>query len=144
MQYLSWAKIPELWFVYVEERKTIGLGRRNAEKSMCGKGKELSVTECRMTVVQLLSHVQLFLTPRTAAHQASLSFTISWSLLKFMSIKLGMSSNHLILYCPLPLLPSILPSNSVFSNCQLFASGGQSIGASASNKCSELISLRID
>ena len=43
MQYLSWTKIPELWFVYVEERKTVSLGKRNGEKSMCEKVEELSV-----------------------------------------------------------------------------------------------------
>ena len=116
----------------------------------------MSVTEYRMTV-QSLSHVQLFVTPRTAAHQASLSFTTSWSLLRFMSIESVMSFNHLILYCPLLLLSSIFPSIRVFSNSQFFAqsgssgsflivssSGGQSIGTSASNEYSELISLRID
>ena len=56
-----------------------------------------------------LSHVQLFVTPWTAAHQASLSFTISQSLLKFKSIELVMLSNHLILCSPLLLLSSILP-----------------------------------
>ena len=66
--------------------------------------------------VQLLSCVQLFVTPWTAAHQASLSFTISWSLLKLMSIELVMASNHLILCCPLLLLPSIFPSIRVSSN----------------------------
>ena len=56
------------------------------------------------------------LTPWTAAHQASLSITNSWSLLKVMSIELVMPSNHPILYCPLLLLPSIFPSIRVFSN----------------------------
>ena len=62
-------------------------------------------------VVQLLSCVQLF-----AAHQASLSFLISWSLLKLMSIELVMTSNYLILCCPLLLLPSVFPIIRVFSN----------------------------
>ena len=66
--------------------------------------------------VQLLSRVRLFMTPWTAALQASLSFTISLSLLKLMSVELVMPSNHLILCCPLLLLPSILPSIRVFSN----------------------------
>ena len=66
-------------------------------------------------LLQLLSHVRLFATQWTAAHQVSLSFTISWSLLKLMSIVLMMLSNHLILCCPL-LLPSIFPSLRVFSN----------------------------
>ena len=67
-------------------------------------------------VVESLSQVQLFATPWTAAHQASRSFTISWSLLKLMSIELVMPSNHLILCCPLLLLSSIYPSIRVFSN----------------------------
>ena len=66
--------------------------------------------------VQLLSRVRLFTTPWTAARQASLSFTNSRSLLKFMSIESVMPSNHLILCRPLPLLPSILPSIRVPSN----------------------------
>ena len=56
------------------------------------------------------------MTPWTAAHQASLSFTISWSLLKLMSIELVMPSNHLVLCCPFLLLPSIFPSIRVFTN----------------------------
>ena len=56
------------------------------------------------------------MTPWTAAHQASLSFTISWSLLKLMSVELVMPSNPLILCCPLLLLPSIFPSIRVYSN----------------------------
>ena len=66
--------------------------------------------------VQLFSSVQLFVTPWTAARQASLSITNSWSLPKLMSIELVMPSNHLILCCPLLLLPSIFPSIRVFSN----------------------------
>ena len=65
-------------------------------------------------VVHSLSHVQLFVTPWAAASQASQSFTISRSSLKLMSIALVMPSNHLILCCPLLLLPSIFPS--IFSN----------------------------
>ena len=68
------------------------------------------------TVVQSTSHVRLFATPWTRARQASLSLTISWSLSKFMSIKLVMPSNHLILCHLLLLLPSIFPSIRVFSN----------------------------
>ena len=69
-----------------------------------------------IVVVQSISHVQLFATPLTAAHQASLSITNSWSLLKLLSIELVMPSNHLILCCPLLLLPSIFPSIRVLSN----------------------------
>ena len=66
--------------------------------------------------VQSLSRVRLFVTPWTAACQASLSVTNSWSLLKLMSIELVMPSNHLILFCPRLLPPSIFPSIRVFSN----------------------------
>ena len=83
-------------------------------------------------VVQLLNHVQHFATPSTAAYQASLSFTISWNFLKFMSIESVMPFNHHNLCCPLLLLPSAFPSIRVFSESQLFASGGQSIYNSAS------------
>ena len=69
-----------------------------------------------VVVLLLLSYVQLFVTPWTAAHQASLSFTISLSLLKLMSIELVMPSNHLILCRPLLLLPSLSPIIRVFSN----------------------------
>nr|QJD26173.1 lipin 1 delta [Bubalus bubalis] len=65
---------------------------------------------------QLPSRVQLFVTPWTAAHQASLSLTISWILPKFISIESMMPSNHLVLCRPLLLLPSIFPSIRVLSN----------------------------
>ena len=68
------------------------------------------------SVVQSLSHVQLFVTPWTAACQSSLSFNISWSLIKLMSIEAVMPSNCFILRCPPLLLPSIFPSIRFFSN----------------------------
>ena len=71
---------------------------------------ERQALEGQLSSVQLLSHVQLFVTPWITAHQASLSFTISGSLLKLMAIVSVMPSNHLILCCPLLLLPSIFPS----------------------------------
>ena len=71
---------------------------------------------CPYVVVELPIHVQLFVTPWTAACQASLSFTISWSLLKLMSTEAVMPSKHLILCCPLLLLPSVFPSIRFFSN----------------------------
>ena len=83
-----------------------------------------SNSELIVVAVQLLSHVQLFATPRTAARQASLSFTISLSLLKLMSIESVMPSNHFILCRPLLLLPSASGS---FPMSRLFTSGGQSI-----------------
>ena len=83
-----------------------------------------------LSLVQSLSRVWLFATPWT--QQVSLSFTISQSLFKLMSIELVMLSNHLILCCPLLLLPSVFPASGSFLVSQFFASGGQSIGASAS------------
>ena len=85
-------------------------------------------------------------TPRTAARQIPLSFTISRSLLKLMSVKLVMPSNHLVLCCPLH-LPSVFPSIRVFSSESFFTSDGQSIGfcfsISPSNEYSGLIFLRL-
>ena len=85
-----------------------------------------------LSSVQLLSPVQLFVTPWTAACQASLSITNSWNLLKLMSIELVMPSNHLFLCHPLLLLPSIFPSIRSFPRSQFFASHGQSVRVSAS------------
>ena len=76
----------------------------------------LVVTVFVEVVVQSLSHVRLFVTPWTAACQSSLTFTISQRLLKLMTIESLMQSNHLILRHPLLLLPSIMPSITVFSN----------------------------
>ena len=99
-------------------------------------------------VVQSLSRVQLFLTPWTAAHQASLSFTTFWSLLKLMSIKLVIPSNHLI-FCCLLLLPSIFLSIRIFSSeLTLHIRGPEnwsfSFSISPSNEYSGLISIRMN
>ena len=83
-------------------------------------------------VVQALSHIRLFATPWTAALQASLPFTISWSLLKLMPIESIMPSNHLILCRPLFFLPSAFPASGSFPVSQLFPSGGQRIAVSVS------------
>ena len=82
--------------------------------------------------VQSLSHVWLFVTPWTAVCQASLSFTNSWSLLKLMSFESMMPSNHLILCHPLLFLLQSFPALGSFPTIQLLASGGQSVGVSAS------------
>ena len=82
--------------------------------------------------VQLLSHVQLFAAPWTAARQASLSVTNYWSLFKLMFMESVVPSNHLILCCALLLLPSNFLNIRSFRVSQLFTSGGQSIGVSAS------------
>ena len=99
-----------------------------------------------VVVVQLLSRVQLFGTPWTAACQASLSFTITQSQLRLMSIELKMPSNHLILCLPLLLLSSIFPSIRVFSNALALHIKGPSFSfsISPSNEYSGLISFRID
>ena len=97
--------------------------------------------------VQLLSHVWLFVTPWTPAHQASLSFSISQSLLKLMSIESVMPSNHLILCHPLLLLLPVFPSIRVFSNelvLRIKWSMYWSFSISPSNEYSGLISFRID
>ena len=98
-----------------------------ARKTQCG-----SQISSFVVVVQLLSRVQLFGTPWTAGCQASLSFTISQSLLKLTSLELKMPSNHLILCLPLLLLSSIFPSIRVFSNALDLHIRGPSIGASTS------------
>ena len=99
--------------------------------------------------VQSLSLVRLFVTPWTAARQASLSITNSWSLLKLMSIESVMPSNHLILCCPLLLLPSIFPSIRVFSNESVLCIRWPkywsfSFSISLCNEYLGLISFRID
>ena len=82
--------------------------------------------------VQLFSCVRLLATPWATVHQASLSITNSQSLPKLMSIESVMPSNHLILCHPCLLLPSIFAASGSFQMSQLFTSGGQSIGVSAS------------
>ena len=106
-------------------------------------------TNSIISSVQLLSHIQLFVTPCTAAHQApSLSITNSCNLFKFMSIESAMPSNHLILCRPL-LLPSIFSSIRVFSNesvlrIRWLKYWSFSFSISPSNEYSGLISFRMD
>ena len=99
--------------------------------------------------IQSLNHVQLFVTPWTAARQASLSITNSWSLLKLMSIESVMPSNHLILCRPLLLPPSIFPNIRVFSNEPVLCIRWPkywsfSFNSSPSSEHSGLISFRMD
>ena len=145
-------------FISLWIRRAFTYNANNEIKILAGKSLKCSFLRWRsyyynvackefiVVVVQSLSYVQLFTTPWTAAHQASLPFTISWSLLKLISIESEMISNRLILCYPL-LLPSIFPSTRVFSSW-FFASGGQTIGfsftISPSNEYSGLISFRID
>ena len=132
------------------------------QSSMCSTGgpcedhifKSWSVVDFKcgslqFVVVWSLSHVWLFVTPWSAARQASLSFTISQSLLRLLSIESVMPSNHLILCHPFLLLPSFFPSIRVFSSelalCIRWPKYWSfSFSISASNECSELISVRVD
>ena len=109
----------------------------------------MSHTTHQFSSVQLLSHVRLFATPWTSAHQASMSITNSRSLFKFTSIELVTPSNHLILCRPLLFLPSIFPSIRVFSNESALRIRWPeywsfSFSVSPSNEYSGLIFFRID
>ena len=112
------------------------------------KQVNFSISWRKASSIHLLSHVRLFVTPWTAARQASLSITNSQSLIKLLSIASVMPSNHLLFCHPLLLLPSIFPSIRVFSNesalgtrCAKYWSFSFSI--SPSNEYSGLISFRI-
>ena len=113
------------WVLFLLSRCTL------IQFSKCGSDLAATILPWELVVFQSLSCVWLFVTPWTAAHQASLSIINSQSLLKLTSIELVMPSNYLIICCPL-LLPSIFPNSGVFSMSQFFTSGGQSIGVSAS------------
>ena len=106
----------------------------NPHTLLVGMQTSTATMENSISSVQLLSRVQLFATPWIAACQASLSITNSQSLLKLMSIESMMPSNHLILCCPLLLLPLIFPSIRVFSNESALGirCPGYSVSASAS------------
>ena len=111
--------------------------------------KSADGVEARFIVVVQFNHVQLFATPETVARQASLSFTISWWLLKLMSIESVMPSNHLILCFPLLLLPSTFPAWGFFSDESVLLIRQPkywnfSFSISLSNVHSGLISFRID
>ena len=117
----------------------------DTKKQIAGSyGKSMLIV---FSSVQSLSRVWLFVTPWTAARQASLSITNSQSLLNLMSIKSVMPSNHLILCCPLLILPSIFPSIRVCSNesvLYIMWPKYWSFSISPSSEYSGLISFRID
>ena len=117
--------------------------------SLALSGRFFTTSPTSVSPVQSLSHVWLFATPWTAAHQASLSITNSRSLLKLMSFESVMPSNHLILCRPLLLLPSIFPSIRVFSNESVLCIRWPkywsfSLSISPSSEYSGLISFRMD
>ena len=110
---------------------------------------EKHFTSCYFSSVQLLSRVLLFVAPWIEAHQASLSITNSWSLLKLMSVESVMPSNHLILCRPLLLLPSVFPRIRVFSSESVICIRWPkywnfSFSISLSNEYSGLIFFRMD
>ena len=116
---------------------------------LCTYVLSFNLTINSFSSVQLLSHVWLFATPWTTACQVSVSITNSWSLPKLTSIESVMPSNHLILCCPLLLLPSIFPSIRVFSNesalhIRWSKYWSFSFNVSPSNEHSGLISFRVD
>ena len=122
---------------------------RSYLKSTLMTNKIICLPNNTFVVVQLLSHVQLFVTPWTAAHQAPISFSIFWSLLKFMCVELVMPPNYPTLCHPLLLPPSIFPSIRVFSNESALRIRWPkywnfSFSISPSNEYSGVISFRID
>ena len=117
------------WMLSTQESQT---KRNSSRKNFDGKiDTSWRRRILQFSSVQKLSCVWLFANPWTAAIQASLSITNSHSPPKPMSIELVMPSSHLILYCPLLLLPSVFPTIKVFSNESALHTGGQSIGVSA-------------
>ena len=121
-----------------KETRICNLEKIASSISGAGKTGQICVKQMKLeqflnhVVVQLLSHVQRFAISRTATHQASLFFTIFQSLLKIMSIELVMPFNRLSIHRPITSCPKFFPASGFFPISQLFASGGQSIGASAS------------
>ena len=118
-------------------------------EQLLSRGQGVSGMFPSVVSIQLLSCVWLFLTPWTAAHQASLFIINSWSLLKLMSIELLMPSNHLTFCLPLLLLPSIFPGIRAFSNESILHNNWPkywsfSFSISPSNEYAGLISFRID
>ena len=113
------------WFISLKKHLFISLHQVSVAHGL------FAVASVQFSSVQSLSCARLFATPWTAAHQASLSITTSWSFLRLMSIVSVMPSNHLILCHPSSCLQS-LPASGSFPVSQLFPSGVQSVGASAS------------
>ena len=139
MAWNFWVRIPEsicVWFSCVKLAKVLW-----------HPGQKFQAERFVIAVVQSLSYVRLFATLRTTAHQASLSFTISRSLLKFMSIKLVMLSNHLILAAPFSFCLQSFPASGSFSMSQCIRwpkCWSFSFSISPSSEYSGLTSFRMD
>ena len=139
-QKILWWTLPNKWYLF---------GYHKIQFVKKGLNDWLQFSDKDISSVQSLSPVQLFATPWTAAHQASLSITNSWSLLKLMSMELVMPSKHLIFCGSLLLPPSIFPSIRVFSNESALRMRWPkywsfSFSISPSNEYSGLISFRMD
>ena len=131
-----WGPWPSIWMAAAEIWATVWSPRVSAEVDIqttvaWKSNTSQAPAQRRFSSVQSLSRVRLFATPWIAACQASLSITNSWSSLKLTSIESVMPSSHLILRCPLLLLPQSLPASESFPVSQLLAWGGQSTGVSA-------------
>ena len=141
-----WLEDKSLWGVFTR----LLFERLNVLPEEFSEDKPVNINfKSFFTSVQSFSHVWLFATPWTAACQASLSITNSWNLLKLTSIELVMPSNHLILCCPLLLLPSIFPSirgffQGVSSLHQMAKVLQLQLQLSPSNEYLGLISFRIN
>ena len=118
----------QILYLWICLLATIYLGPQNQSSSHLHDHSDMSVSQS----VQSLSRVRLFVTPWTAAHQASRSITDSQRLPKLMPMDSVMHSNHLILYCPFSSCLQSFPASGSFQMSQLFASGGQNTGVSAS------------
>ena len=148
-----WSETLREWWLQIH-RSGWPIARASASPSYnpverkVSSGGSLTCSSVQFSSVQLLSRVQLFLTPLAVALQAFQSIPSSWSLLKLMSIESMMPPNHLIICCPLLLYLQSFPASRSFPMSQFFASNGQSISfsfsISLSNKYSGLISFRID
>ena len=143
--------IPSAGNIVADEKRSLFLWSlySGGERQIISETKSVQFKVLICYCCQWLSCVWLFVTPWTAACQASLSFTSSWSLLRFMSLELVTLCNHLILGCPLLLLPSVFPSIRVFSNesalCIRWPKYWSfSFSISPSNEYLGFISFRID
>ena len=126
--------------VFLQNKRLVSLVVSIISKNISFPGQR---SDKLVITVQSPSHVQLFTTPWTAARQASMSLTISQSLSKFMFIASVIPSSHLILWCPLLLLPSNFPSIRAFSMSCLFTSDDQNTGATTSASVLP-VNIRVD
>ena len=128
--YIKWSIVHLLYNILIYNYSSVKLGEEK-ERKRKRSNQDLSF-DSGLSSVQSLSRAWLFATPWTAARQASLSITNSQSLPKLISIESAMPSNHLVLCHPISSCPQSFPALGSFQMSQLFVSGGQSVGVSAS------------